>query len=257
MSNSLNHRLSPVQDLSSPLFGKWGTFFLVLFMLCAFVVTQVAALFISAIILDPAIISNLDNQLHLAIADGTVISLSVCLTLLAMAFVVFTIIKWRGKSVIDYLKLNGFGIKVAVVFFIGWILFIVGSETLSQLNDRNPMVFMEDIYATADPLWLLVLAVVVAAPIYEELIFRGILWNAILEQFDNVKTGFVFTTLITSFLFAVIHVQYGFFEIATIFVLAVLLSAARYYSNSLWLPIAIHIANNGLAMAQYIMLAQA
>lgn len=257
MSKSLNHRLSPVQEFISPLFGKWGTFFLIFFMLCAFVVTQVATLFISAIILDPAIISNLDTQLHLAVADGTVISLSVCLTLLVIPFVVFAIIKWRDRLPIDYLKLNGFGIKVALIFFASWVLFTLGMETISQLYDRNPMVFMEDIYATVNPLWLLVFAVVVAAPIYEELIFRGIIWNAIIEQFDNFKTGFVLTTLITSFLFAVIHAQYHVFEMAAIFVFAIILSAARYYSNSLWLPIAIHIANNGLAMAQYIMLAQA
>ena len=62
-------------------------------------------------------------------------------------------------------------------------------------------------------------------------------------------------SVITSLVFAVMHLQYGLYEISTIVVLALIFCYARYKSGSLFLPIALHIFNNGLAMWQYLALA--
>ena len=110
---------------------------------------------------------------------------------------------------------------------------------------------MDDLYDSANPKWLLILTMVVIAPIYEEVMFRGILWSAVREQFEGAKGVWV-TSLITSILFAIIHLQYEIYEMSVIFLLALLLSYARARSNSLYLPIILHIINNGVAMWMYL-----
>ncbi len=64
--------------------------------------------------------------------------------------------------------------------------------------------------------------------------------------------GAIVASLVTSLIFAVIHLQYGIYEISTIVVLALLFCYARVKSGSLLLPMLMHMINNGVAMGQYI-----
>ena len=59
-------------------------------------------------------------------------------------------------------------------------------------------------------------------------------------------------SIVTSVIFAVIHVQYDIYEISTIVVLALIFCYARMKSGSLLLPILLHMINNGAAMWQYL-----
>ena len=136
--------------------------------------------------------------------------------------------------------------------FIGlWLLFMIGTEFLTYWLDKDPTAFVDDLYDSANPKWLLILTMVVIAPIYEEVMFRGILWSAVREQFEGAKGVWV-ASLVTSILFAIIHLQYEIYEMSVIFLLALLLSYARARSNSLYLPIILHIINNGVAMWMYL-----
>ncbi len=237
---------------STPLFGKVGTFFLIIFVLLFFIVTQVATLVMAAFLLMPAqMAADISGTVMQAAYNGTVLSVSLCLTFAIMYFLIVTIIKIRKKAIRQYLPMVSFDFSIAVKIFILWVLFVIGNEVFTKLAERNPMVFMDKIYATADPLWLLVLSVVIIVPIYEELIFRGLLWQTTAEQFINKKTGAIFASVLTASIFAVVHVQYDFFEIVSIFILALILGYARYRSGSLLLPILMHIFNNGVSLWQY------
>jgi len=139
---------------------------------------------------------------------------------------------------------------------LGWlILFMIGSQVLTYFLDETPLVFVDPLYQSVSSIWLLVFAMVIVAPLYEELVFRGILWSAISEQFVTSQWrhhGAIVASLVTSLIFAVIHVQYGIYEISTIVVLALLFCYARVKSGSLLLPMLMHMINNGVAMGQYI-----
>ena len=136
------------------------------------------------------------------------------------------------------------------------LIFMIGSQALTYLLNESPLVFVDPLYQSVSSVWLLIFAMVIVAPIYEELIFRGLLWSAIAEQFSNVANaehrGAIVASLVTSVIFAVIHLQYGMYEISTIVILALIFCYARIKSGSLVLPMLLHIVNNGAAMAQYL-----
>ena len=208
--------------------------------------------------------------------DGTVTSYAMMFTLVVMLVIIYGVVKSRihsvstqplvtsavndGQesstnakySVADYLALKPFAMSVAMGFIGLWLLFVIATEALTYILDKNPTAFVDVLYDSADPKWLLIVTMVVIAPIYEEVMFRGIFWSAIREQFTGSKGTWV-ATLITSILFSLIHLQYEFYEMSVIFILALLLGYARSRSGSLYVPILLHVINNGLAMWMYLM----
>ncbi len=272
---------------AKPLFAKVGTGILTLVTLIIFFGTMVATLFVAIPLTN--IFSNIlglssyfpaDTPLNLMLNDGTVLSVSLLLNLAVFAFYCWLILKIRHKKFLHYLAFKSLSLKMTFIFVGIWVLFAIASEVLFYLIDHQPMDFLNVYYDSAKPLWLLILGIVVIAPIYEELIFRGLLWRAIAEQFatrqlnqqqtsiidgtdgesnDKInrerkgatKIGAIVATIITALLFTGIHLQYDMFELATIFTLALILGFARYRSDSLWLPILLHMINNGVSMLMY------
>ena len=134
-------------------------------------------------------------------------------------------------------------IMLLITPFIGllleWNMMISFPEWLLQF-DINSEAFVAA-FLQMGTIWdllftLLVLAVVPA--IGEELLFRGYLQQKLGNWLRNPHT----TILITAFLFSAIH--FHFQAIIPRFVLGVLLGYLFYWSNSLWLPILAHFANN-------------
>lgn len=117
---------------------------------------------------------------------------------------------------------------------------------------------------TADPLikYLAVVAAVVVAPVWEELLFRGyiqtLLSEAVFrmrimaEPLDTRRTPREtwIAILLTSLLFASIHATW---TIPPIFVLAVCLGFAYERSGNLWIPITMHAAFNGAMISYYLL----
>lgn len=84
------------------------------------------------------------------------------------------------------------------------------------------------------------IAVVIAAPILEELIFRGIILKGLLKNYSPLKS-----ILISSLLFGLVHLNPWQFIGA--FILGSLSSWVYFKTNKLTLPIIIHMTNNFLA----------
>ena len=84
-------------------------------------------------------------------------------------------------------------------------------------------------------------AIVLVAPIVEEILFRGLIYGA-LEKRLRVSGAIV----VSSLLFALVHLQVVYF--IPIFCLGLVLGWARSKTNSLGLPILIHVLNNGVAL---------
>jgi CAAX protease family protein len=106
--------------------------------------------------------------------------------------------------------------------------------------------FMLEAYRTAVSLPVLVLAVVVAAPAFEELLFRGFL----LEGLRRSRLGAGGAALASSLLFAAGHLQYDPFDMAAIFSLGLLFAAMRLKSGSTWLTFGLHVLTNLVATVQ-------
>lgn len=103
--------------------------------------------------------------------------------------------------------------------------------------------------STNTPLFLF-LGVALGAPLVEEFVFRGTLWRG----WSASRIGVPGTILLTSFLWAILHVQYPTVIICYIFVLGLVLGLARQITGNLWVPVSMHALNNGLATMQMLSL---
>lgn len=84
------------------------------------------------------------------------------------------------------------------------------------------------------------LALVVLAPIAEEVLFRGYLYGKL-----RTYTGVIVASLLTSVLFGAVHMQWNV-AIDT-FVLSVVMCGLREATGSIWAGTMVHIIKNGLA----------
>lgn len=122
-------------------------------------------------------------------------------------------------------------------------------EWLARLLDRPPLPdFMVQFHASAGWLPGLLFAVVVLAPLVEEVLFRGFM----LPGLAAGRGGPWGAILVTALVFAVVHTQYDVFDMSAVLALGLLLGAARWYSGSLWLALGLHVAINGVAAAQLV-----
>ena len=234
---------------STPIYDLPKTIVLSMVLLAVFFASQLigVVLFAPWVLQDAADLDIAEKVLQ-GSENGTLMSLALGFTLVMVLGCVYLFIRFKNSRVKDYLALKPFT----------WYQLLQCSALLIVLNviinlvtvwlGREPMMFMDNLAESAHPRWLLVLAMVVFAPIYEEVIFRGFMWTGLASS----KLGMWGASVLTSILFAVIHMQYGVVELLGIFCLAMLFSYGRIISGSLLLPVVLHMMNNGLAMAQYL-----
>ena len=121
---------------------------------------------------------------------------------------------------------------------------IVVGNLLSWLAGHSIVTtFQTDIFRTASATgWLpwLLLAILIATPVGEELLFRGFLFRGWLKSPRDVWPVIVVTAL----LWAIIHVQYDWFVIGQVFAFGVLLGWIRWCSGSTILTILLHAMIN-------------
>ena len=180
--------------------------------------------------------------------DGFVISLATILTGVACTLMVILFaaarrnLPWREYLGMKYPSLKQW------VFWLPFYLSFVFIMDMSSLQDGQMAIpeFMVKIYESARFLPLLVIALVVAAPIFEEMFFRGFM----LIGFRRSWMGAVFSVIVTSALWAAIHLQYDFWTIVMIFFMGLFLGAARLKTGSIYLPIVMHAISNLIATIQ-------
>ena len=240
-----------------PLFTCLGTLLLIIGMVVFFFISQLIGIYIAGkLVLPTAKSATVGDIFFFGSNDGTVVSISIMIGCVLLVAISALVIRVRGGNLKQYLALRPFSLAVGMGMIGLLLIFMIGSQALTYMLDKSPLAFVDPLYQSVSSVWLLIFAMVIVAPIYEELIFRGILWSAIAEQFisppDTEYRGAIIASLVTSLIFAVIHLQYGIYEISTIVVLALLFCYARIKSGSLILPILLHIINNGAAMWQYL-----
>jgi membrane protease YdiL (CAAX protease family) len=152
------------------------------------------------------------------------------------------ILKIQGARVASYFPLK----VIAPKHFMLWIVlataWMYGQDYLMEFFGiiKIPEYMLNIHYPTEISKWLLVLGVGVMAPVLEEVIFRGFLF----KEFTYTFLGTWGSVLLTSLIWAVIHSQYELVYLAIIFVTGLLFGYARIKSESLLVPIAMHVLFN-------------
>lgn len=228
--------------------GPWSTTGFTLLIFLGFIVGQIIGIGVysyfatlgedSPDILNYALeLSNTGKGVSISFIPGAIIGI----------LMTFWFVKIRKLNVlIDYLHLHP--PRILSVFF--WLsvllLFALVSEFLSQYLERDIPVWMTDIYKTAGSLTFLWITLVIAAPLFEEILVRGFM----LEGFRHTRMGDFGAVLLTAALWAAVHIQYEFFEVFTIFIIGIILGYARLKSGSLYTPIILHAVMNFVATLQ-------
>jgi hypothetical protein len=229
--------LTPVQPKP---WGLWATLSFSLALIVVFIAIQTAVLVAFMVVQSPKTPSAGDyvcNGLLLSVA--TWVSAPICL-----AFVVL-LVKLRNQlSIRDYLSLN----RVSAGRFLAWaailLVFVAVSDGATWLLGRDVVPsFMIESYRTAVIVPLLLATLYIAAPVFEEIFFRGFMFQGIQQS----RLGNLGAVLITSLTWSAIHMQYDAYQVAMIFAGGILLGVARARSNSVYLTIALHSLMNVIA----------
>ena len=180
--------------------------------------------------------------------DGAAITLIIAVSTPVEVALLALFARRAGASVAAYLGLiwpkRGevtFGVAAMVAM-------IAAGNVLSWLLGRNLVTpFQLDIYTTASAggwlLWLW-LAIVVFTPLGEEILFRGFLFRGWMHGPRDAWP----VIIITSLLWALIHVQYDWYVIGQIFIFGMLLGWMRWATGSVILTIVLHALINAEGM---------
>lgn len=126
----------------------------------------------------------------------------------------------------------------ALAVWIGWgALALAASDLLLRALGRTttPEVWLSA-FATADYEIVLWSATIVAAPLFEELVYRGF----VIEGLSGTMIGSGGAAVVASFIWALGHYDYGVDHLFVVFALGLILGWARLRTGSLWTPIVVH-----------------
>lgn len=153
------------------------------------------------------------------------------------------------EPVREYLGLRGTTLRQVLLWTGALALFVALFDLLGRWLERPEIPpFMRDILVSPGQsdaarvlLWL---AVVIAAPVLEEILFRGFLLEGLRRRLGGLGA-----VALSSVLFGIIHTQYDLFDMSAVLALGAVLGLSRLYSGSTWLPIGLHTAHNFVSMA--------
>lgn len=140
--------------------------------------------------------------------------------------------------------LAGYVFYMAAFFLISFIVTLVAPNL--NLEQEQQIGFAKT--TTGAALWLVFASLVLMPAFVEEILSRGLLYTGLRSKLPRLAAA-----VITSLLFAAAHLQFGSGEallwVAALdtFVLSMILVYLRERSGSLWPPIMVHMAKNGVA----------
>lgn len=223
---------------------------------------------------------NLDiaTLITLGSNNGVVVAISVFIT--ALLFTLFTLalvllkiktspnttpsrsaLAHYWQNTWRFFGIKAINIKDIITTLVSMGIFMAVSEFILFVSNSSPMDFLDGLI-TDESLPLLMFAIVVVAPIYEELVFRGLIFGGLLHRHRAEQTpirlvGFsiakstLMASLISSLLFTLVHLQYDLLGMTVIFAMALLFCYIRV-KYGLVMAILMHMVNNGVAMAVYL-----
>ena len=153
-------------------------------------------------------------------------------------------VRMTGEDLLAYFALDVPRRRDVIIAVAGLAVVILVADLLTLAFGRELVpAFQLQIHRSAQAegallsLWF---ALIVVAPVGEELLFRGFLFRGFVREPRDALPGILAISLIWSLL----HVQYDWFVIAQLFVIGALFGFARWRSGSTTLVILLHMLLN-------------
>jgi membrane protease YdiL (CAAX protease family) len=182
--------------------------------------------------------------------NGLYISVSNIAIAIIGTGLIMLLVKMRHTiSIVEYLGLRPISIKtilVSLAIAAGIIIFIEGiSHVLGKpITPESEL----NVFRNSDWPVLLWVTLIVFVPIFEETLFRGFLF----EGFRQSRMGAIGAVILTAFLWALSHINYGAYGIAMMFVVGIALGVMRFRTASLWSTLSMHALVNLVAVIQIV-----
>jgi membrane protease YdiL (CAAX protease family) len=227
--------------------GGWATAGFGLVVIIIFIIVQslvAVAFIVNKIVANPELdIVGLADKL---VSDGNLITAATIASALVCGALILVIIKVRhGAKLAGYLAFKSISFRSVLIMLAITIVFILLTSGIGILLKRPvDSDFITTAYESVTPLPLFWIAIVIIAPLFEEMFIRGFLFIG----FVRSSLGPVGAVLLTALVWAGLHIQYGLYEIGVIFALGIVLGIVRYRTGSLWCSVIIHSLNNLLAV---------
>lgn len=178
--------------------------------------------------------------------NATVLSTGIILGAASATLFLVLLIRFRKVDVKQHLMLQPFMYRDLMNWLFVLIAFSVIFTLIAWSISHDTPDFMLKIWASRDNTILLLIAILIAAPVFEECLFRGFLFTGV--QSSHLGTGAAI--VISAAFWTMIHTQYGAFELTTLFILGIVLAISRIASGSLYVPIILHASNNLFAVLE-------
>lgn len=180
-------------------------------------------------------------------ASGTLISIVTIAAALVCSALIFALVRKSRSSMRDWLGLKPVSIKQLVVWVLALFVFSFLSNLVAAYFEHDMVTnFVRDLYGSSKNIYLLGFAVVIAAPFFEELFFRGFMFSGI----SRSRLGIVGGILITALIWTAVHQQYDWYVRGNILLLGILFGYARHRSGSLLPSFTMHALMNAMALIE-------
>jgi len=233
----------PIITTVAPLrpWGFWATLAFTLIILMGWLAPQAVLAVVWMTVNSTLGSSGLESNglfFALAVCAGTPVSIGLaCL---------FAWIRLR-THVREYLGLRPLRLKELLRWSLALLFLAVCSDMLTMFLGR-PIVpeFMVRAYESAGFAPLFWMAIVVVAPVSEEILFRGFLFEGICHS----RLGPSGAVAMTALFWSLVHVQYDWYGVSTIFISGLLLGFVRLKTQSVWATSCLHSLMNFIATAE-------
>ena len=155
-------------------------------------------------------------------------------------------LQWKIKPIKEgiFKAISGWLMIMPLVLLIGWFM----NEIIGDQGGSNPLL---ELVLNSDefiPLLFLLITTVILAPVFEELVFRGVLLPVLVS-----KVGKISGVLLSALIFALAHLSVG--ELPPLFVLGIGLGLMRLSSGRLFPCALMHSLWNGVTFASLLLVA--
>lgn len=147
----------------------------------------------------------------------------------------------------SFLALKSVSLRTMVSWIgLAVVLVYAGDQVTSYLGRPNVPEVIVQAYLTSLYVPLFWFSIVIGAPLFEEVFFRGFLFAGL----SRSGLGITGTVLVTTLFWTVIHSQYDSLELSLVFALGLFLAWARVRTGSLYVSFALHAVMNLIAVTQ-------
>lgn len=234
---------------------RWGLISTLLWSLlisALFVLVQVFASIIYSIIFYSDVLNAGEEFFNSLESNGDFLAICTFSTSIFCSAAILFIVKLRkGARIKEYLGMRLTDFHAVVFWFVIITALIVMVDYLTVSLGR-PLVpeYMLSAYSSSSLKGFFIFAILFGAPFFEELFFRGFLFEGIRSS----RIGAWGAIFFTAFFWTVIHTQYDLYDLSYLFFVGIFFGIVKDKTRSIWLVMGLHFYLNLIATLQTVYL---